>query len=392
MRVLAIPKDFPTEQNPQSGIFVLRRLQATQALGHEVRVLRVVPHAPPVGQKWSAYRAIPESEVVEGIPVIATRAFVPPRLIGMEYLGLQLRGRLLREIAAFQPDIVHADYLIPCGHIAIHQPLPSIVTMHGIDAYNWPFRRRGLRRAATQTLERATRVVAVSDFLARFVQAIARRDIRVSWNGADERVFHHRDPAFSRDSLDLPRDRFIVAFAGTVLRQKGILDLIEAVGSLPDDRPRPLVVIAGSGADETVARDLAVKRGVDARILGRLDQSMLAELYGAADVLALPSYHEGLPVVICEAMLSQRAIVATNVGGIPEIIEDGVNGLLVAPGRIRDLARAITQLRDDTDLRGLLAQRAYDFASLHLTWRVSALGYDKLYREVVEERLAGTIA
>ena len=382
MRVLVIPTDFPFAANPQAGIFILRRLQALRDLGHEMRVLRIVPLAPPIGEKWKTYRSIPSFEAIEGFPVHTVRTAIPPRLVGMEYRALQLRGALRREIEAFRPDLVHADYLIPGGHTAVQQPLPTVVTMHGIDAYDWPFRRSGLRRAARETLRRATCVVAVSEYLAQCVQRIAATNVRVIWNSADETIFYPRDRRSARESLGLPQDAFIVAFAGNLLRDKGTYELIEAVSSTPG-AARTVVALAGAGPELDGLKEHAHRNRVDARFLGRLDHDVLAQLYGAADVVALPSYYEGLPVVVVEAMLSQRAVLATPVGGVPEIIEPGVTGVLVPPRSASELSRALARLQTDADLRDRIAARALAFAGAHLTASVSARKYDELYQEIV---------
>jgi len=124
MRILVVAKDFPTARNRFGGIFILRRLQALSELGHEFRVIRIVPHAPPIGAKWDAYRSIPKTDIVEGIPVHTARAIIPPRMMGMEYVAPQLHRYLQRQIAQFHPDLLHASYLVPCGQLAVRQSVP----------------------------------------------------------------------------------------------------------------------------------------------------------------------------------------------------------------------------------------------------------------------------
>src|SRR5579884_2662667 len=107
MRVLVIPKDFPTPQNPQAGIFILRRLQAMQERGHEIFVLRIVPYSPPFGpERWRVYNALPRDAVVEGIPVRTIRALIPPRMIGIEYLPLQVHRAVAAEVRRVRADLV----------------------------------------------------------------------------------------------------------------------------------------------------------------------------------------------------------------------------------------------------------------------------------------------
>ena len=379
MRILVLPKEFPSAAAPQAGIFILRRVQALRELGHEIEVLRIVPAAPPVTAKWRTYAAIPREESVEGIPVRTIRAFFPPRMIAMEYLPLQVHFAVAREIARFKPDVVHASFLIPSGQIAVRQRVPAVVTAHGGDAYAWPKRRPGLRKAAREAIVRATRVTAVSSFIGGCVREIAEREIDVIWNGGDERFFYPQDRGQARAALEIDALRPVVAFAGNLLRAKGVFDLVQALAGMSE--PRPLLVLAGAGADEAALREAAQETRIDVRFAGRLDQPRLAQLYAAADVVTLPSYNEGMPNVVCEAMLCGRAVVASTVGGIPEIVESERTGLLVPPSDPPALRHALERVLTGDALREDLALNAREFAASRLTWRISAQHYDRVLRE-----------
>ncbi len=384
MRILIFPKDFPSKESPTAGIFILRSAQALRERGHEVEVVRIVPHAPPIGAKWRAYRAVPPFEEVQGIAVRTIRAIVPPRMIGLEYLPMQVDRALAREIECFRPDVLHANFLLPCGHVAVRQHVPTVVTAHGSDAYRWPLHRNGLRRAASEAIAKATRVTAVSDFIRRRVQEIEERDVTIVMNGADERVFHPRDARDVRERFDLPCDRFVAAFAGNIVRTKGVFDLVSAA-SMMEPCNRPVIALAGSGPQATMLADYARERGVDLRLLGSLDQEGVAALFSAADVVVLPSYNEGMPNVICEAMLAGRAVIASTVGGIPEIITHRTTGMLIEPGDVTALASALEELRRDCGLREAIGSNARAYAREHLTWAINAQGYERVYREAIDQ-------
>lgn len=381
MRVLALLRDFPSAANPQAGIFMLRRLQAIARLGHTVSVVRIVPFAPPLGSRWASYRSTPDEDVVEGIPVRSIRAIMPPRLIAMETVAGQVQDRLAREIERFGADVLHASFIIPCGHAAVRQNVPTIVSAHGVDTYGWPFRRRGLKRAACEALLKATRLSAVSGSLAKTMQQLAPREVRVIWNGADERIFGPADRAAARQKLEIPQDRFVIAYAGNLLRAKGLFELLEATQRISGCAP--LLCIAGTGSDEAELRAAALERHVDVRFLGRREQSEVANLIAACDVFTLPSYYEGLPNAVCEAMLSARAVVASTAGGIPEIVEHGVAGLLVPPRDARALAEALDQLAAQPDCREAMARAANAFAERNLTWASASREYEALYEEAI---------
>lgn len=384
MRILLVSVDFPSREDPLTGIFILRRAQALASLGHDVSVFQPLPLAPPIGEKWKRYARAPEFSVVDGIPVHKVRAPIPPRMIGAEFLSYVLTAPLEREIQRVRAQVVHASYLVPAGHIAVRQQrVPSIVTTHGYDSYDVPYRRAGLRRASVETVTKATRVTAVSGYLAQCIQRLAPRNVDVIWNGADERFFFPRDRAACRDELGLPQDRCIVAYAGYLIVDKGLHELVEGTARIPRE-DRPLLVLAGDGDQREALEAKARALGVDVRFLGAMRHERVATVFGAADVVTLPSYIEGLPNVVCEAMLSARAVVASTAGGIPEIVRQNETGLLVPPREVEPLAAALSRVCTDAQMRERLAQSAREFATANLTWRVSATRYQALYEDVVQ--------
>lgn len=381
MRLLVVSKDFPAPDQPEDGIAVLRQAQALQALGHEILTVRVVPYAPPVTRKWRRYRAVPDRYSLEGVDVRIVRAIFPPRMLGMEYLPLQVDGAIGRIVDEFRPDVVHAHCLIPSGQLAVRYGVPSVITAHGSDAYDWPWRRPGLQRAAAAGVARATAVVAVSDFIRDYVRKLAERDVEVVFNGADDTVFKPADRNEARAALELPHDRFVVFLAGGPPDIKGAFELVEAVASMRD--VAPIFAYAGPEPTDPALIGAARDAKIDARFLGMLDHPQLATMLAASDVFCLPSHREGLPLVLCEAMLCARPVVTTPVGGIPEIVTDAKNGYLVPvrdPQRLADRLRA---LASDPATAARMGQSGYEFARDNLTWDANARRYDALYRKLI---------
>ncbi len=381
MRILVVPSDFPTQARPSAGIFILRQLQALAELGHDMRVLRIVPHAPPLLEKWRKYRAIPAHYIYEGIPVTTIRAIVPPRMIGLDFVRRQAAPSIRTEIERFKPDLIHAHCLIPPGFIVMNLGQPVVLTAHGSDAYLYPKQRKDLRRAAVKATQNATAVTAVSQYLRREIESLGRRDVQVILNGADEKVFFPQDRARARAELGIDGGRSLIVYAGNIIHSKGVFDLVNAATALKD--MRPLVMIAGEGSEKNALIQAFRKAQVEARFCGTLPHRELACLFAAADVFALPSYGEGLGTVICEAMLAGRAIVATKVGGIPEILENTKTGLLVPAGDRKAMARALRNVLLDAELRRRLETNARAFAVENLTWHYNAKAYDALYCEVL---------
>jgi glycosyltransferase involved in cell wall biosynthesis len=378
MRLLVVANNFPWPGRPFDGIFNLAQLRALVRRGWEPRVIRFVPRAPPLREKWRRYREVPERYDVEGIPVRTLRAMVGPRSLGLGTVAIQLKRSLSQEMATFAPDVIHAQGLLPAGLLAGATGRPYVVTAHGSEAYRLPWTRPGLARAATRALRPAAWVTAVSGFVAAHLRRLGREQVEVIFNGADEAIFKPQDRSAARKALQLP-ERPTIAFAGHLEREKGTLDLLSAAALLRD--LNPVLVLAGSGSLRSRLEDIARSHRLDVRFLGAVEQDRLALLYAAADVLALPSHFEGLGAVICEAMSSARAVVASKVGGIPEIVRDGVTGFTVPAQDAAALAARLRTILTDSEIRSRFESEAGAFARQRLGWEQNAARYDEIYRQ-----------
>lgn len=150
-----------------------------------------------------------------------------------------------------------------------------------------------------------------------------------------------------------------IIFMGRLEKEKGIFDLIDALVYLRARYPKLELKLAGDGNVEAV-RQSAAERGVaDAlRFLGWIDGPEKTRMLSNADALVLPSYAEGLPMSALEAMAVGTPVVATRVGALPELIDDGVNGFLVEAGDVRGLSRAIDRLLSSDTTRRRLSKSA----------------------------------
>jgi teichuronic acid biosynthesis glycosyltransferase TuaC len=383
VRILSLCTGFPSEANPQHSIFVWNQMRALIARGHEFRVVRILPWAPAWTSKWRYYRSLPARYEWEGQPVITLRAFVAPKHLSLSLTKAQIDAPIRREIVSFKPDLIHAHAVIPAGCYASGFNVPVVLTAHGSDAYATPYRTPSLRRAAMRALQTADRIVATSHFVRSHVAKFVPDDCAVVHNGADEALFAPRERAASRKALGLAPDRFILAFVGNLLEAKGVLDLAHAVDLIRD--LRPLLLFAGDGPCKQRLSAMFRETGVDVRFLGRVKQTDLADIYGAADLVVLPTHSEGFPCVLAETLLAGRVLVATPVGGIPEVIRDGINGVLVPPHNPGWLAAALRDLHRRRGLTSEIEAAAHSYASKHLTWGSNAQEYEREYMRAVSE-------
>ncbi|HEX4403266.1 MAG TPA: glycosyltransferase [Polyangia bacterium] len=384
MRVSTVTTFFPHAADRHRGVFVENLVRAMRRRC-EVDVIAPVPFAPPLRAKPEWYRKsqIPRRENIDGIDVEHPRFVVFPKaevLSGMMYAAGVLPA--LRRARDASPDlIVHAHCAYPDGVgvalAARRLGIPYVVTAHGSDV-NVYAERRTLRGQIRWALRGAAATIAVSrDLLAKVTRLLASSAssaplVHIPCAGFDPAVFRPRDRAAVRQTLGLAARARLVVFVGQLVPIKGIDRLVEAwrlldvAGRLgPDDR---LVIIGAGRCGPALARQVGAA-GIEARVVfaGALAQPIVAEWVGAADVLCLPSDNEGTPNVVVEALASGVPVVASHVGGVPELVTHERNGLLVPPrdpaALMTALAAALERRWDPEQIRATVA---------HATWEAIA--------------------
>jgi glycosyltransferase involved in cell wall biosynthesis len=213
------------------------------------------------------------------------------------------------------------------------------------------------RTVGAAVLKSATRCVGVSSSVVEFVRHLGRTDAGIIYNGVDTKSFVV-DGTAERRALGVPDDATLILFVGRLFADKGVLDLVDAFQRL-ELGGRAQLVLAGDGplAQQLRARTQGTS---NVHLIGLVQPSRIPALLAASDIVAHPSAcAEGLPTVVLEAAAGGCAIVASTVGGTPEIIEHEKSGLLVPPNDVTALARALQLMCADRPLRtrfGMAAQ------------------------------------
>lgn len=395
MRVLVLSHMYPSPVNVNAGIFVHEQALAVRALGHEVRVMSPKGWAPPLLKRWANHRRVPASAERDGIPALYPRRLTLPRaLLGhrnAEMLRRSIEGPLRRLHETWPIDVIHAHTVVPDGWAAAAVGtvlgIPVVATAHGADVRELPARSPADRRVVRQALERVDQVVTVSAAIRDLAQAVGTplRPIRVVPNGADATRFAPRDHAEARARLGLGSDRPLVLYVGQMKPVKGTDVLTEAMGLLGARTDGgPDLVLVGVGPMRPWMEERFREFGVVDRVrfTGRIPHDDIPWWFSAADLVVLPSRSEGLPTAACEAAASGRPLVATAVGGTPEIVADGETGLLVPSEDPAALAAAIGALMDDPTRRAALGAAARMRAEERFTWQANARAMDAIYREL----------
>jgi glycosyltransferase involved in cell wall biosynthesis len=388
MRVLALTSIFPNPKNPRYAPYTRQQAVALSRLC-DLEMMGLIPWFPgsPLLARWSHwgkdFSDVPATEVIDGLTVRHPRCFRVPK-VGLTFSAATYAASLLPLVAPRRReiDVLYATFAYPDGAAALALGrllgIPVVVQVIGSDV-NVVAKLPGPRRQLRWALPRAAGVVAVSEPLAREMIDLGSRPERVHVipTGLDRTLFRPGDRDAARTRLGEPADARIILFVGRVVAEKGIAELLDAFERLAADDPRTRLVIVGDGP----ARQMCEARtGLAGRLrmAGELEMPAIADWLAACDLLTLPSYREGTPNVILEALGSGRRVVATRVGGIPAVVRGPLQGELVEP-------------RDAADLeRGLRTALSAHYAATEIAAAVPLLSWEENARRVLDVLEAAT--
>lgn len=300
---------------------------------------------------------------------------------GSDY-GLALK--LAQVMRQCRPDVVHTrNWGAVDGILAARMAGVPIVIHgeHGREAAD-PEGRNRRRNVARRLLGRwVDRFVVVSGDLARWLAeetgVPAGKVVRIM-NGVDtERFRPFADKSAARAALGLPRDSFVIGSVGRLDPVKDYGTLIRAFAAVRGGGS--VLLIAGSGPCRDDLERLAARLGADASVIFPGERDDVPAVLGAMDVFVLPSIAEGMSNTILEAMASGLPVVATRVGGNPELVEDGITGTLFEPGDMEDLARLLNLYERNPALRRQHGEAGCEKAEASFSLSRMVRAYEALY-------------
>ena len=306
--------------------------------------------------------------------------------------------RLARLIRKERPQILHTHTAKAgtVGRVAARlagsrKPPIVVHTFHGhvLRGYFGPLRTWFFRQLERWLARHTTALIAVSpqvrdDLVALGVAPRERFVVIRLGIELDERIAPETNGrGESRRYLGIPGDRFAVGWIGRMTAVKRTDDVLIAFKSLRDSGVDAVLCTVGDGPDrvplEQRAHDLGVAR--DTVFLGY--QEDVAPFYAAFDVLVLPSGNEGTPVTVIEALAAERPVVATRVGGVPDVVRDGEDGFLVEAGATDDLADRLDRLARDPDLRARMGRKGRERVLPRYAVERLVDDVDELYRSLL---------
>lgn len=344
MKILIITNLFPNSQEPTRGIFNKQQFAELAKLC-ELKVVAPIP--------WHRFSKAPDRETIEGIDVYHPRYFMIPKIWHSLYgifFFISLLGKIKEISRDFKFDLIFATWAYPDGFgsflIAKVLKKPVIIKVHGSDVniYTKSILRKKMVSCA---LRNSDKVIAVSNALKQKLVAIGvpAEKIQVIPNGVDTELFKPLDQAECRKKLGLPLDKKIILYAGNFAQVKGVDILVEAFGEMVRSRVDILLLLVGDGPLETMLRSRVRELGIEGSVIfsRRTTHDSVPCYMNACDVFCLPSRSEGCPNVVLEALACGTPVVATQTGGMPEIIKNGRLGVLVDPENLIALRCGINE-------------------------------------------------
>ncbi len=390
-RVLGCATEHPNHIFPVRTPFNHRSFDALNATGVELDVVSPTPFAPPVGP-FSEYRRVPASERWGSYEVHYPRfLYALPKRYFYHVSGNSAQKRVGRFVErAFETphDVVQTCGFYLDGYACLEycrrHDIPLVALSHAGDLKNFDRFNDRVQAHIRETIDYCSAVLTVSDELSdvarRFAPASKVETLPIG-EDPDKYPTDNRDRI--RRELGLDPETRLLLFVGRFETEKGIEELIGALQSL--DRDDVAVAAVGHGGAQRwwFLEQLGELRH-PAHAYWELDPIAVRRLHVAADLLVLPSHFEARPTVIYEAMAAKTPVLASNVGGIPEMVVDGETGVLVPPHDAERLAGSLDYLLSDPErLQTLGAAGHQRLLDNEWTWTRHAQRLTEIHREVM---------
>ncbi len=390
VRLLTFSTLYPSSVRPGHGIFVESRLRHLVASGSaQSVVVAPVPWFPSSRSwfgKYSTFARTPRREVHRDIEVLHPRYPLLPK-IGMSTAPFLLARACLSTLRhlidkGYNFDVIDAHYFYPDGVAAAllgrHLGKPVVITARGSDIMLIA-RHAVPRRLIIWAARKAAAVIAVSGALGRSLEGLGIEAGKVTAlrNGVDLEAFRPLDRKAEQARLGISGT--LLLSVGNLVELKGHDLVIRALEQLAD----ATLIVIGDGPERGGLQSLARETGVAPRVrfMGAIPQVELPRYYSAADALVLASSREGWPNVLLEAMACGTPVIATRVGGVPEIVTSAAAGAQFEPRTVEALVSATQQLLASPPAREDTRRHAEQFS-----WEETTRGQLALFQRIVGSR------
>ena len=352
LKIAVVTRYFPSSAEPWQG---RSAYQTLRVIAREADVRVFYPNASYPSLLKPRSRSYDKLDASYSPPDVKTSYYDYPALplVSRPINGWMAARTLLPAVRSFAPDLLFSCFLYPDGYAALKigkaLSVPVVVMSIGSDINRIGDPISGLH--TRRVLREADFLVTVSGDLRLKAVAMGAppETTRAVINGCDLSVFYVRDRLEARQKLRIDQAEEAVIYMGRMDVKKGLRELVEAAISLRRERPNLHVYLVGEGPDKLLIESTIQAHNAASyiRILPGCAFDDVAIWMAAADLVTLPSYMEGCPNVVLEALACGRPVVATNVGGIPEIMSEEC-GRLIPPRDPAALAQALASVLDTT--------------------------------------------
>jgi len=314
----------------------------------------------------------------------------------MPTYALACLGMVLRLHRRKRYDVIHAHWGIPSGAISAVASylsgVPLIVTLHGGGDVCLMENSRILGAAGRLGFRRASAVTVLSQDMLDSAKRLGSRNGIIVPQGVNTRLFSAGSGERMRQKLGIPRSAPVIGSLGRLTYMKGFTHLVAAMPAILQHQPEAYCVIGGDGdlRDELLHAAAGLGLAERVRLPGHIAWQDTPDLYAMCDVVVVPSVmadngnKDGLPSVLLEAMASGKPVVASRIAGIPDVVRDGVNGLLFAPGDEQALAAKVCALLSEGPMAQEVGRRGQETVRTNYDWERPANRMEELYRMAVD--------
>ena len=400
IRILVLSRMYPQTMDSTAGIFVHNQLKQITKVGCQVKVICPVPYAPKIlwfNPKWKKYEQIPEYDITRGIPAYYPRYIRSPgkwfHSISCYTLYHGVKKILDSVIREFKPHVLYAYSATPDGYAGLmlkrKHNIPFACSFRGSDINIYPKYDRRTFCLTQRVISGADQITTVSNALKVVAETIAKpkREIQVVYNGCDLETFaYNKEYRLQiRKELGISLKEKVIIFVGHLLRSKGTYELMDAFIRLRLKYPDLHLILVGEGPEYKALNEIASSNGLnkEVHLVRRKPHSEIPRWLNAADIFALPSYYEGLPNVVLEAMACRLPVVATKVGGIPEAVVDGETGILIDAKNTGQLRGAMEKMINDKEFRITAGHKGHLLAKKKFDAKSNAKKFVKALRSLV---------
>ena len=356
---LLILGDYPCKNN-YNGSFIKEQVDCLGNNFEQINVISALSYFPKFMLNFKRFRSLvkcvsyPQDYSYDNINVYYPKYFPMPTspdffMLSRKHLNYYAVNSLLTK-KNIDFDIIHSHFIFPAGYVGMklkeRYHVPFIITAHGGDVYKAPFKNDKWFQLSKSILEHADKIITTSirnfNIITREI-GISEQKVYIIGNGFDNTKFYQMNQRQIREKLSLPQDKKILLSVGNLVEIKGHKYLVEAVNKVLAKRKDILCIIIGRGIGKEKLQNRIDSLGLNGfiKVINGVSHDEVPFWMNACDLFVLPSLDEGFPTVIPEALACGKPVIASRVGGIPEIINNKDIGELLQKKNVDGLATVI---------------------------------------------------